>query len=228
MKKTLSILSLCLGAALAVAPVAAQEGGASADGLSAAFKLGGGTLQYQIIVGGNANGATLNGVNLGASFQGGSYAAGTVAYAGDLDGANLVIQGGPSATVVQTAESDDPVEPPDTSPCGEGLGCVQDDRFEITVSAVANGETVMGVANDLTGDTDWFSFFDPSNVEVFVKVPSGTCGINNRWWIFAGGATDLDLTVRVRDTQTGLVQTYTSTGTFTAINDTSAFESCPQ
>ena len=84
-----------------------------------------------------------------------------------------------------------------------------------------------GVPNDLTSDTDWFYFFDPANVEVFVKVPQGTCGVNVRYWVFAGGATDLDVNIRVRDTTTGDIKTYTRTGAFQAVNDTSAFATCP-
>ncbi|REJ85629.1 MAG: hypothetical protein DWQ36_25220 [Acidobacteria bacterium] len=224
------VLSLCVVAT--VVPAAAQEYGASLDGGAAAFELAGGQLTYQIFVAGGGGAVTINGTNIGANFRGNGYAAGTTAFGGgDIDGANLQIQGGPSATIVRTGDGGGGGEPPDTSPCAEDAGCVLDDRFEVIVTVVdGQGVTRAGIPNDLTNDTDWFYYegLDPNNVEVFVKVPAGTCGLNNFFWVFAGGATDVDVTIRVRDTDTGEVRTYTRTGAFQAVNDTGAFATCPQ
>jgi len=54
------------------------------------------------------------------------------------------------------------------------------------------------------------------------------CGING-YWVFAGGLTDVRVTLTVTDTQTGAVKTYTNPiGTpFQPIQDTSAFSTCP-
>lgn len=216
--------------ALATSPLVAQEYGAAYPGGAAAFELSGGTLTYQIVTDGSANGVTVGGTNIGANFSGNSYAAGSVAFAGDLDGANLQILGGPSATIVLTGEGGGGDDPPDTSPCAEDAGCVNDDRFEVIVTAVtAQGANLETLAFDLTNDTDYFTFpDDPNNVEVFVKVPAGTCFLNNFWWVFAGGATDTAVTIRVRDTATGEVKTYSDPpGPFEAVNDTSAFATCP-
>lgn len=46
-----------------------------------------------------------------------------------------------------------------------------------------------------------FSFFSDDNPEVLVKLING-CAINGRWWLYAGGATDLDhslVIVRLND-----------------------------
>ncbi|HXM78695.1 MAG TPA: hypothetical protein VOA00_05615, partial [Thermoanaerobaculia bacterium] len=65
-------------------------------------------------------------------------------------------------------------------------------------------------------------------VEVVVKVLNG-CGVNSRYWTFAGGLTDVNVILTVTDTQTGVVQTYVNPqGTpFEPIQDTSAFATCP-
>ena len=55
----------------------------------------------------------------------------------------------------------------------------------------------------MTGDSGYFWFFNPSNVELTVKVLNG-CGLNNQWWVFISGLTNQGWTLHVRDTQTGL------------------------
>ncbi len=80
----------------------------------------------------------------------------------------------------------------------------------------------------LTGDTGAFWFFSPSNVEVVIKVLNG-CGLNSRYWTFAGGLTDVNVILTVTDTQTGTIQTYTNPPEtpFEPIQDTNAFATCP-
>ena len=62
-----------------------------------------------------------------------------------------------------------------------------------------------------------------TNVEAVVKVLDA-CGLNNRFWVFAGGLTDVNVVLMVTDTQTGNVKTYTNPqGTaFRPIQDTNA------
>ena len=85
-----------------------------------------------------------------------------------------------------------------------------------------------GQAAPLTADTGSFWFFDPSNVELLVKVLDG-CPVANSFWVFAGGLTDVGVTLRVTDSHTGVLKTYTNTlGTaFQPIQDTGAFGACP-
>ena len=77
-------------------------------------------------------------------------------------------------------------------------------------------------------DSGLFSFFDPSNAEVLVKVLDG-CSANDHFWVFAAAATDVEYTMTVTDTQTNISSTYTNElgAPAPAITDTSAFATCP-
>jgi hypothetical protein len=102
-------------------------------------------------------------------------------------------------------------------------------RFEVeAVWETAQGQSDAGQAVSLTGDTGYFWFFDSANVEVVIKVLNG-CGLNNRYWVFAGGLTNVRAVITVTDTLTGASKTYTNPqGTaFQPIQDTSALAACP-
>ncbi len=106
--------------------------------------------------------------------------------------------------------------------------CISGGRFRVT----ATWETAQsnGVANveQLTNDTGYLWFFTPSNVEVVIKVLNG-CGLNERYWVFAGGLTDVRTVITVEDLKSGAINTYTNNqGTpFQPIQHTSAFPTCP-
>jgi hypothetical protein len=61
-----------------------------------------------------------------------------------------------------------------------------------------------------------------------IKVLNG-CGVNNNYWVFAGGLTNVQVMLTVTDTQTGSVRTYTNpiNTAFLPIQDTGAFATCP-
>ena len=79
----------------------------------------------------------------------------------------------------------------------------------------------------LTDETGYLWFFDAGNVEMVVKVLDA-CSLNQRFWIFAGGLTNVQVTLTVTDTVKGAVKTYTNPqGTpFQPIQDTGAFATC--
>jgi hypothetical protein len=52
-----------------------------------------------------------------------------------------------------------------------------------------------------------FTFFSPEIPEVFVKILDG-CGYNDHTWIFASGLTNLGVSLRVTDTETGQVYSH--------------------
>jgi virginiamycin B lyase len=107
--------------------------------------------------------------------------------------------------------------------------CLNNGRFRAqTQWTTAQGLSGFGQAVALTEDSGYFWFFSDNNVEILVKVLSG-CGVNSRFWTFAGGLTNIRVVMTVADTQTGTVRTYTNPqGTaFQAIQDTNAFENCP-
>ncbi len=99
-------------------------------------------------------------------------------------------------------------------------------RFEVEVEWTNATESGKGDAILATDDSAAFFFFDSSNVDTLVRVFDG-CGINNRFWVFAGGLTEVAYTLTVTDTNTGVAKTFGAPAAAPAITDTSAFETCP-
>ena len=121
--------------------------------------------------------------------------------------------------------------PPDTSPCAASATtlCLGQNRFEVKATFDAgsgNSGTAQTVA--LTDDTGYLWFFAASDVEAVVKVLDG-CGLGGHFWVFAGGLTNVNVVMKVRDSQTGAVQTYVNPShtPFLPIQDTAAFSTCP-
>ncbi len=108
--------------------------------------------------------------------------------------------------------------------------CLHDGRFQIqtTWRVPSDGSTGFGMAIRLTNDTGYFWFFSANNVEMVIKVVNG-CSFNSRYWTFAGGLTNVNVTMQVTDTLTGVVKTYQNPQgvAFAPIQDTSAFATCP-
>ena len=106
--------------------------------------------------------------------------------------------------------------------------CLGNGRFKAEARwATREGRTGRAKAVVLTPDTGYFWFFDPSNIEVALKVLDG-CSLNRSFWVFAGGLTNIQVELTVTDLQTGYVKTYANAqGTpFQPIQDTAAFETC--
>jgi len=104
----------------------------------------------------------------------------------------------------------------------------QGGRFLVGVTwTTTTGTTGIGHGTSLTGDSGYFWFFDPANVELIVKVLDA-CAVNQRFWVFSGGLTNVSTVITVTDTRTGAVKTYTNPQStpFKPIQDTSAF-TCP-
>jgi V8-like Glu-specific endopeptidase len=107
--------------------------------------------------------------------------------------------------------------------------CLADNRFAVSATwRTSDGNTGAGQAVRLTADTGYFTFFSASNVEAVVKVLNA-CGLNQKYWVFAGGLTNVNVVLTVRDTKTGTTKSYTNPqGTaFQPIQDTGAFATCP-
>jgi hypothetical protein len=84
-------------------------------------------------------------------------------------------------------------------------------------------------AVQLTQESGYFWFSDQNNVELVAKVLNG-CGVNNRYWVFLAGLTNVGVTVTVDDTLTGETQSYTNAlgEPFLPVQDTDAFAACGQ
>ncbi|MXX77101.1 MAG: hypothetical protein F4210_02260 [Holophagales bacterium] len=110
--------------------------------------------------------------------------------------------------------------------------CVLDDRFAIELRFIdpnitdpgSNPETIAGVIPYLTtGETAFFWFFDPANIELAAKMLDGRA-LNGRFWLIYGGLSDVEYTLTVTDTVTGTVKTYRNeSGSVCGRIDTDAF-----
>lgn len=108
--------------------------------------------------------------------------------------------------------------------------CLNRGRFRAEVSwRTAAGAAGEGrVAPQRSDDSGLFWFFNSANWEMLIKVLDG-CGVNNRYWVFFAATTDVELTVRVVDTRSGLSRTYYNTlgHPANAVTDSTAFAACP-
>ena len=97
---------------------------------------------------------------------------------------------------------------PDQPPCIQDADtlCLAN-RFEVEIAWQTATHQGPGQATRLTPDTGTFSFLDPNNLELFVKVLDA-CGINGHYWVFASGLTNVRIDLRVRDTVTDQERTY--------------------
>jgi hypothetical protein len=113
------------------------------------------------------------------------------------------------------------------SPCvaDDTTLCLHGGRFRVNVSELApGGPAGYGHAVQVTDDSGYFWFFSAANVEALVKVVDG-CGINNSFWMFDAGFTNVKTIVAVTDSQTGLSRSYVNPQdtAFQPTQDTSAF-----
>lgn len=92
---------------------------------------------------------------------------------------------------------------------GPNTLCLLRSRFSVEVDwrNPANGTSGRGGAAALSNVTGTFTFGDRSNVELMVKL----LDFGDRIALFWGALSDLDYTIRVTDTETGVVKTYQST-----------------
>lgn len=108
--------------------------------------------------------------------------------------------------------------------------CLNGGRFRVEVEWLDFlGATGPGMVLPFTSDdSGLFWFFNSDNWEMLVKVLDG-CGFNDRFWVFAAATTDVQYTLKVTDTETGLAREYFNPlGTAAqAITDTDAFATCP-
>ncbi len=103
--------------------------------------------------------------------------------------------------------------------------CLNNGRFAVEARwKDFNGNTGAGQAVSLAGgDTGYFWFFNASNVEVVLKVLDGR-PLNDKFWVFYGALSNVEYTLTVTDTETGMVKTYTNpSGRLASVADTGAF-----
>jgi len=140
---------------------------------------------------------------------------------GSAPAADRTSLGPPAAPGADLAE---PARPPGTCHLATTL-CAQNGRFEVTVDFQGTplGPSLPAHAVPVTGDSGFFWFFAPENVEVMVKVLDGR-SVNGAFWVFYGALSNVAYRVTVRDTLTSAARTYDNRwGEMASVADTNAF-----
>ncbi len=153
---------------------------------------------------------------------------GTETFTATLSNATGATLGTPASSTVSIEDDDSGIEPFTCMESGETL-CLTEDRFQVRVTfATSQGDTGNGQAVELTPDTGYLWFFNEANVEMVIKILNA-CGFADRFWVFAGGLTNVEVDITVTDSQTGVVKTYQNPQetAFLPIQDTEAFATCP-
>jgi hypothetical protein len=116
------------------------------------------------------------------------------------------------------------------TPCvpGPATLCLSGGRFKVEGTFNTGTQQGQAQAVKLTDETGYFWFFSNTNVEMVVKVLNA-CTVNQEFWVFAGGLTNVQTTITVTDSNTGVVRTYSNPqgAAFQPVQDTSAFATCP-
>jgi hypothetical protein len=85
--------------------------------------------------------------------------------------------------------------------------CLAEGRFQVEVdwrTATGSGRGTLVRRSDMSA-TVWF--FEPSNVELIVKVLDGR-SLNNAYWVFSSALSDVEYWIKVTDRQTGQVKVW--------------------
>jgi photosystem II stability/assembly factor-like uncharacterized protein len=119
------------------------------------------------------------------------------------------------------------LKPPAQCSADANTLCLNNGRFEVKAKWATASESGDAQVAQITPDTGYFYFFNPANVEVVAKLIDG-CGLNDNFWFFAGGLTNVRTVITVRDSQTGEIKTYTNPQgkPFQPLQDTRAFGTC--
>ena len=119
-----------------------------------------------------------------------------------------------------------------TTPCqpGDDMACMLGGRFQVDIVwRTEDGHSGHGTQMGISNNTTLFWFFDESNIELIVKVLDA-CDIEGfeTYWVFMSALTNVDFTMTVTDTGSGVVKEYSNPLGETAmpVQDTLPFETC--
>jgi hypothetical protein len=119
--------------------------------------------------------------------------------------------------------------PTGLSSCQTPAVCFAGNRFKVEARwQILDGASGAATVIRLTEDTGALWFFSSSNIETVFKVLNA-CQLNNSFWFFAGGLTNVQTVITITDVNTGTQKVYTNPQgvPFRAIQDTEAFKACP-
>jgi plastocyanin len=109
--------------------------------------------------------------------------------------------------------------------------CLTGGRFKASVDWHTATDTGSGVAVPLPAapQSGLFYFFDPTNIEMLIKVLNACVPPFNHYWVFFAATTNVEFAVVVADTQTGKTVAYFNPLNRSAppIQDINAFATCP-
>ncbi len=114
--------------------------------------------------------------------------------------------------------------PPGPCSASATVLCLNQGRFRLEATwENFSGGGGTGYALPQTDDTGAFFWVDPENIELVIKVLDGR-SINDHFWVFYGALSNLEFSLVVTDTETGVCKEYINPrGTFASIGDTEAF-----
>jgi len=131
-----------------------------------------------------------------------------------------------NSTLFMNAGSDD------ATGCDAGPDALylESGRFRIDACwKTSNGDagTAKVAHQDGIGATMWF--FQPNNPELFVKIKNACVDPFNRFWVFAAGLTNVEVELKVTDTERGFSKTYKNPQgqAMATVVDTNSFATCP-
>jgi VWFA-related protein len=103
--------------------------------------------------------------------------------------------------------------------------CLNNKRIKAEVTwRDSKGKLVSAKATSLTANTGYFSF-GANALDLIVKIIDGR-SVNGHFWVFYGGLSNAELTLKVTDPVTGVVKTYANAkGNYTSQADTLALPS---
>lgn len=108
--------------------------------------------------------------------------------------------------------------------------CLEEDRFQVEVVwRTGDGNTGAGGVIPSTESSGLVWFFEPDNAELLIKVLDACVDPFDRYWVFFAATTNVDFTVTVTDTATGVVKEYANPLGQAAdpVQDTVSFDTCP-
>jgi hypothetical protein len=148
------------------------------------------------------------------------------------DSSNGIVDGAMAGTYASIAQwlnpaGTGPTGPTSCTPDATTL-CLNGGRFQVQASYSTGSQSGQAQGVKLTDESGYLWFFDAGNVEMVVKVIDA-CAYNQRFWVYAGGLTNEQVTLTVTDTTTGAVKTYSNpqSTAFQPIQDVNAFATCP-
>ena len=138
-------------------------------------------------------------------------------------------RGGNSPFVVTGAYTDGQTAPVPCFPFLDRICLGLNNRFRVEAEFKVNNVVQPAGVEELHQNSGYLWFFAPDNIEAVVKILNHCNDATPRYWVFAAGLTNVEVTISVTDTQAGKTRRYFNPAgaPFAPIQDTNAFATCP-